>query len=53
MFGREEFVAGQAPLRRRPVQQRSTQRVERMLNACADLIDELGYDGVTTTLIAE
>ena len=24
-----------------------------MLNACADLIDELGYDGVTTTLIAE
>ncbi|MGH3624588.1 MAG: TetR family transcriptional regulator, partial [Sciscionella sp.] len=42
-----------APLRRRPVQQRSTQRVERMLNACADLIDELGYDGVTTTLIAE
>jgi AcrR family transcriptional regulator len=43
----------QAPLRRRPVQQRSTQRVERMLRACAELIDELGYDGVTTTLIAE
>lgn len=43
----------QAPLRRRPVQQRSTQRVERMVRACAELIDELGYDGVTTTLIAE
>jgi AcrR family transcriptional regulator len=42
-----------APLRRRPVQQRSTQRVERMLAACASLVDEVGYDGVTTTLIAE
>jgi AcrR family transcriptional regulator len=28
-------------------------RVERMLEACALLIDEVGYDGVTTTLIAE
>ncbi|MCP3799539.1 TetR family transcriptional regulator [Allokutzneria sp. A3M-2-11 16] len=41
------------PLRRRPVQQRSARRVERMLDACADLIAEVGYDGVTTTLIAE
>jgi AcrR family transcriptional regulator len=41
------------PLRRKPVQQRSAQRVERMLEACASLIEELGYDGVTTTLIAE
>ncbi len=40
-------------LRRRPVQQRSAARVERMLEACALLIDEVGYDGVTTTLIAE
>jgi AcrR family transcriptional regulator len=35
------------------VQQRSAKRVEQMLEACAVLIDELGYDGVTTTLIAE
>ncbi|GAA0508245.1 TetR family transcriptional regulator [Saccharopolyspora subtropica] len=42
-----------APLRRRPVQQRSAQRVEKMLSACAELIDEVGYDGLTTTLIAE
>jgi AcrR family transcriptional regulator len=41
------------PLRRRPVQQRSAKRVEQMLEACAALIDEFGYDGVTTTLIAE
>ncbi len=42
-----------APLRRKPVQQRSAQRVEKMLEACAQLIDEVGYDGLTTTLIAE
>ena len=41
------------PLRRQPVQQRSAKRVERMLEACAQLIEEVGYDGVTTTLIAE
>lgn len=41
------------PLRRQPVQQRSAKRVERMLEACAALIEEVGYDGVTTTLIAE
>lgn len=47
------MAANPTPLRRRPVQQRSAQRVERMLEACATLIDEFGYDGVTTTLIAE
>ncbi|MFL6142697.1 MAG: TetR/AcrR family transcriptional regulator [Labedaea sp.] len=46
-------MATPVPLRRRPVQQRSAKRVEQMLEACAALIDELGYDGVTTTLIAE
>jgi AcrR family transcriptional regulator len=28
-------------------------RVARMLDACAGLVDELGYDGLTTTLLAE
>jgi len=46
-------VATSVPLRKQPVQQRSAKRVEQMLGACATLIDELGYDGVTTTLIAE
>ena len=46
-------MATQVPLRKQPVQQRSAKRVELMLEACAALIDELGYDGVTTTLIAE
>jgi AcrR family transcriptional regulator len=46
-------VATSVSLRKQPVQQRSAKRVELMLEACARLIDELGYDGVTTTLIAE
>ena len=41
------------PLRRVPVQGRSVARVQRMLDACADLVDEVGYDGLTTTLLAE
>lgn len=41
------------PLRRVPVQGRSLARVSRMLDACAELVDEVGYDGLTTTLLAE
>ena len=41
------------PLRRVPVQGRSLARVQRMLDACAELVDEVGYDGLTTTLLAE
>ena len=45
--------AGSKPLRRVPVQGRSMARVGRMLDACAGLVDEVGYDGLTTTLLAE
>ncbi|MFI0423281.1 TetR family transcriptional regulator [Spongiactinospora sp. 9N601] len=41
------------PLRRRPAQRRSARRVERMLDACAELLDELGYEALSTTRIAE
>src|SRR4051812_49121071 len=41
------------PLRRVPVQGRSVARVQRMLDACAELVDQLGYEGLTTTLLAE
>lgn len=41
------------PLRRRPTQRRSTRRVERMLDACAALLDEIGYEALSTTRIAE
>ena len=45
--------AEQAPLRRRPAQQRSAQRVERMLDAAANLLNEQGYEALTTTAIAK
>lgn len=41
------------PLRRVPVQGRSLARVNRMLDACASLLDEIGYEAFTTTLVAE
>ena len=41
------------PLRRIPVQGRSVARVNRMLDACARLVDEIGYEALTTTLLAE
>ncbi|MFG2087078.1 MULTISPECIES: TetR family transcriptional regulator [unclassified Spirillospora] len=41
------------PLRRRPAQRRSAERVQRMLDACAGILDEDGYDGLTTTRIAQ
>jgi len=40
------------PVRRRPVQRRSVERFERMLDACALLLDEVGYDELTTSQVA-
>ena len=42
-----------SPLRRVPVQGRSVARVARMLDACAALVDEIGYEALTTTLLAD
>ncbi|MGW6688707.1 TetR family transcriptional regulator [Streptomyces sp. NPDC054961] len=39
-------------LRRRPVQKRSVERFERLLDACAELLDEVGYAGLTTKEVA-
>lgn len=41
------------PVRRRPVQRRSLERFERMLDACAHLLDEVGYDELTTSQVAK
>ena len=41
-----------ASLRTRPVQQRSAQRVTLLLDAAAAIIDEKGFDGLTTTDVA-
>lgn len=39
-------------VRRRPVQRRSVERFERMLDACAGLLDDVGYDAMTTSEVA-
>ncbi|MEV0593922.1 TetR family transcriptional regulator [Nonomuraea cavernae] len=39
-------------LRRRPAQRRSVERVERMLDECARLLDEIGYEALTTKEVA-
>ncbi|MEU6784374.1 TetR family transcriptional regulator [Nonomuraea angiospora] len=39
-------------LRRRPAQRRSVERVERMLDECAILLDEVGYEAMTTKEVA-
>ncbi|MFI9271519.1 TetR family transcriptional regulator [Kitasatospora sp. NPDC052896] len=48
--GRRVAAGGNADteLRRRPVQQRSQLRLERVLDACAELLDEVGAAALTT-----
>jgi AcrR family transcriptional regulator len=40
-------------MRRAPVQERSAARVGRMLDVCGRLIEEVGYEATTTTMIAK
>ncbi|WP_309060172.1 TetR/AcrR family transcriptional regulator [Streptomyces sp.] len=40
-------------LRRAPVQRRSAERLARILDACAELLDEVGYDGLSTRAVAQ
>lgn len=42
-----------ATLRRAPVQRRSAERLTRILDACADLLDEVGYDELSTRAVAQ
>ncbi|WP_049571113.1 TetR family transcriptional regulator [Nonomuraea sp. SBT364] len=49
----EDDCVSPKPLRRQPTQRRSARRVERMLDACAELLDEIGYEALSTTRIAE
>jgi AcrR family transcriptional regulator len=39
-------------VRRRPVQRRSQERFDRILDACARLLDEVGYSALTTKEVA-
>ncbi|WP_081239358.1 TetR/AcrR family transcriptional regulator [Streptomyces viridosporus] len=40
-------------LRRAPVQRRSAERLARILDACAELLDEVGYDELSTRAVAQ
>ncbi|MEU0247604.1 TetR/AcrR family transcriptional regulator [Streptomyces sp. NPDC006235] len=40
-------------LRRAPVQRRSAERLARILDACAGLLDEVGYDDLSTRAVAQ
>ncbi|OKK14599.1 TetR family transcriptional regulator [Streptomyces sp. CB00455] len=40
-------------LRRTPVQQRSADRLARILDACAGLLDETGYENLSTRAVAQ
>ncbi|MER7663168.1 MULTISPECIES: TetR/AcrR family transcriptional regulator [unclassified Streptomyces] len=41
-----------AHLRREPVQRRSAERLARILDACAELLDETGYEELSTRAVA-
>ncbi|MFE9554730.1 TetR family transcriptional regulator [Streptomyces sp. NPDC006692] len=42
-----------ANLRRAPVQRRSAERLSRILDACAELLDETGYEELSTRAVAQ
>ncbi|MCN9243915.1 TetR family transcriptional regulator [Streptomyces sp. RY43-2] len=46
------LVPQASSLRRPPVQRRSAERLSRILDACADLLDEGGYDTLSTRAVA-
>ncbi|MGW6546831.1 TetR family transcriptional regulator [Streptomyces massasporeus] len=46
-------VPSATSLRRAPVQRRSAERLTRILDACAELLDEVGYDALSTRAVAQ
>jgi AcrR family transcriptional regulator len=46
-------IDGQASIRNEPVQARSTARLAALLDAAAHVIDEIGYERLTTAMVAE
>ena len=49
----DALPAGAALLRNEPVQARSTARLTALLDAAASVIDEIGYERLTTAMVAE
>ena len=53
-----DLVAGQNPLgaplvRTEPIQERSAARIDALLDAAAEVVDEIGFDRLTTAMVAE
>ena len=46
-------IAGQVSLRNEPVQARSTARLAALMDAAAAVVDEIGYERLTTAMVAE
>jgi AcrR family transcriptional regulator len=49
----EAHLAGSTQLRNEPVQARSTARLAALLDAAANVIDEVGYERLTTAMVAD
>jgi len=49
----ESLLGTSATLRNEPVQARSTARLTRLLDSAAEVIDEIGYERLTTAMVAE
>ncbi|TFC11055.1 TetR/AcrR family transcriptional regulator [Cryobacterium algoritolerans] len=52
LFGGDPVVSGQQ-VRIEPTQQRSTARLSGLLDAAAVVVDEVGFDRITTAMVAE
>ena len=49
----EHSLDGLHPLRNEPVQARSTARLAQLLDAAAAIVDEIGYERLTTAMVAD
>lgn len=49
----DQLVAPSRMLRNEPIQARSTARLETLLDAAAGIVDEIGFERLTTAMVAE
>ena len=52
-LGAGQNTVGPALVRTEPIQERSAARVDALLDAAADVVDEIGFDRLTTAMVAE
>ncbi|MFE4952081.1 helix-turn-helix domain-containing protein, partial [Leifsonia sp. NPDC056665] len=46
-------TAGAPLVRTEPIQERSAARIDALLDAAAEVVDEIGFDRLTTAMVAE